>query len=313
MKGNSFSRRWRLRDERMIAWRLPLPQRSAGEAPAPHNSYFASTGSTITNLPIEPLSVNLMRPVILAKRVSSLPRPTFSPGFTRVPRCRTMIVPPGTTCPPNALKPSRCEFESRPFREVPCPFLCAISNPFSVASCQLNRCCRDQRNLFLLRRFLRSLLRSRLLLRFFRYWLATMLLDSCLSLLGLGRFLRELGSLEALPTECDFGDAYRGESLPMTLQLLVLLFALVVKDQHFCAAAFFYDLADYARVRALADLALFAGHRQHRKLHLAIAASPELLYSNHIAGRHPVLLPTGADNRVHTSASVKCRLKSARK
>jgi hypothetical protein len=93
------------------------------EPPAYSATY---TGSIITNLPIEPLFMNLIRPVILAKRVSSLPRPTLSPGFTRVPRCRTMIVPPGTTCPPNALNPSRCEFESRPFREVPCPFLCAI-------------------------------------------------------------------------------------------------------------------------------------------------------------------------------------------
>jgi hypothetical protein len=38
--------------------------------------------------------LNLIRPVILAKRVSSFPRPTFNPGFTRVPRCRTIIVPP---------------------------------------------------------------------------------------------------------------------------------------------------------------------------------------------------------------------------
>src|SRR5215469_7060474 len=167
MKGNSFSRRWRLRDERMIAWRLPLPQRSAGEAPAPHNSYFASTGSTITNLPIEPLSVNLMRPVILAKRVSSLPRPTLSPGFTRVPRCRTMIVPPGTTCPPNALNPSRCEFESRPFLDVPCPFLCAIyqvlSGQLPVLRCEGKMPHRDSRPggrrcLLLLRRFLCGLL-----------------------------------------------------------------------------------------------------------------------------------------------------------
>jgi len=91
--------------------------------------YFAAaaSGSTITNFPIDPLSTNLIRPVILAKSVSSLPRPTFSPGFTRVPRCRTMIVPPGTSCPPKALNPSRCAFESRPFREVPCPFLCAIN------------------------------------------------------------------------------------------------------------------------------------------------------------------------------------------
>src|SRR6185436_5343683 len=48
------------------------------------------------------------------------------PGFTRVPRWRTMIVPPGTICPPNALNPSRCAFESRPFRELPNPFLCAM-------------------------------------------------------------------------------------------------------------------------------------------------------------------------------------------
>src|SRR5277367_5406959 len=58
-----------------------------------------------------------MRPVIFANKVSSLPRPTFKPGFTRVPRCRTIMVPPGTSCPPKALNPSRCEFESRPLRD----------------------------------------------------------------------------------------------------------------------------------------------------------------------------------------------------
>src|SRR5216684_5912641 len=96
------------------------------EAKARANYSATSIGSTITNFPIEPLFRNLIRPVILANKVSSLPRPTFSPGLTRVPRCRTMIVPPGTICPPNALNPSRCAFESRPFRDVPCPFLCAI-------------------------------------------------------------------------------------------------------------------------------------------------------------------------------------------
>src|SRR5258707_854808 len=111
-----------------------------GQAQSLPQDYFASiaSGSIITNFPIDPLLRNLMRPVILANRVSSLPRPTFSPGLTRVPRWRTMIVPPGTSCPPKALKPSRCAFESRPFREVPCPFLCAINSVsrFSVASCQ---------------------------------------------------------------------------------------------------------------------------------------------------------------------------------
>src|SRR5208337_2916629 len=103
-------------------------RRSAMPIQQTDENYSAtSIGSTITNLPIEPLFRNLIRPVILAKSVSSLPRPTLSPGFTRVPRCRTMIVPPGTICPPKALNPSRCAFESRPFREVPCPFLCAMN------------------------------------------------------------------------------------------------------------------------------------------------------------------------------------------
>src|SRR5579864_1277410 len=37
-----------------------------------------------------------------------------------------MIEPPETTWPPKAFTPSRCEFESRPFLELPNPFLCAI-------------------------------------------------------------------------------------------------------------------------------------------------------------------------------------------
>src|SRR3984893_2890940 len=65
-------------------------------------------------------------PAILAKSVSSLPRPTFSPGKNRVPRWRTRIEPPLTSCPPKRLTPRRCEFESRPLREEPCPFLCAM-------------------------------------------------------------------------------------------------------------------------------------------------------------------------------------------
>src|ERR1043166_595625 len=44
----------------------------------------------------------------------------------RVPRCRTMIEPPGTSWPPKTFTPRRCEFESRPFLELPNPFLCAI-------------------------------------------------------------------------------------------------------------------------------------------------------------------------------------------
>src|SRR5580692_7755063 len=37
-----------------------------------------------------------------------------------------MIEPPGTSWPPKTFTPRRCAFESRPFLELPNPFLCAI-------------------------------------------------------------------------------------------------------------------------------------------------------------------------------------------
>src|ERR1700683_1069909 len=80
----------------------------------------------LTNLPIRPRSLNSTTPVTLAKSVSSLPQPTFVPGLSLVPRCRTMIEPPGTNWPPKTFTPSRCALESRPFLELPKPFLCAI-------------------------------------------------------------------------------------------------------------------------------------------------------------------------------------------
>src|SRR5215471_13551394 len=76
--------------------------------------------------PCAPWFSNLTRPVIFAKMVSSLPSPAFRPGLNRRPRWRTMIVPPLTRLPSCAFTPRRCELESRPFRELPCPFLCAI-------------------------------------------------------------------------------------------------------------------------------------------------------------------------------------------
>src|SRR5882672_1005231 len=79
-----------------------------------------------TNLPIRPRSLNSTTPVTLANSVSSLPQPTFVPGLIFVPRCRTMMEPPGTSWPPKTFTPSRCALESRPFLELPSPFLCAI-------------------------------------------------------------------------------------------------------------------------------------------------------------------------------------------
>src|SRR5579872_518812 len=80
----------------------------------------------LTNLPMRPRSLNSTTPVTLANSESSLAQPTLMPGLILVPRCRTMIDPPGTTWPPKTLTPNRCALESRPFLELPKPFLCAI-------------------------------------------------------------------------------------------------------------------------------------------------------------------------------------------
>src|SRR6266850_7625223 len=70
-------------------------------------------------------------PAILANSVSSLPMPTFRPRLNLVPRWRTRIDPPLTSWPPKRFTPSRCEWLSRPFRELPTPFLCAIQNSWT--------------------------------------------------------------------------------------------------------------------------------------------------------------------------------------
>src|ERR1700732_504382 len=80
----------------------------------------------LMNLPLRPRSRKTTIPWTFANSVSSLPRPTFAPGLKRVPRCRTRMDPPVTSSPPNAFTPRRCALESRPFLELPRPFLCAI-------------------------------------------------------------------------------------------------------------------------------------------------------------------------------------------
>src|SRR5208282_3004842 len=76
--------------------------------------------------PMRPLSSNLTKPATLANRVSSLPRPTLTPGLYLVPRWRTRMEPPLTNWPPKRFTPSRWPWESRPLTEEPPPFLCAI-------------------------------------------------------------------------------------------------------------------------------------------------------------------------------------------
>src|ERR1700693_6049861 len=80
----------------------------------------------LMNFPLRPRSRKTTMPWTFAKSVSSLPWPTFSPALKRVPRCRTRMEPPVTSSPPKAFTPRRCALESRPFFELPRPFLCAI-------------------------------------------------------------------------------------------------------------------------------------------------------------------------------------------
>src|SRR5277367_5838889 len=53
--------------------------------------------------------------------------PTLAPGEYLVPRWRTRMLPASTTSPPNFLTPSRRPGESRPLRELPPAFLCAMA------------------------------------------------------------------------------------------------------------------------------------------------------------------------------------------
>src|SRR5262245_29334500 len=67
------------------------------------------------------------KPSLRAYRVWSTPSPTFCPGRKRVPRCRTRMLPAVTNWPPKRFTPSICGLESRPLRELPTPFLCAMA------------------------------------------------------------------------------------------------------------------------------------------------------------------------------------------
>src|SRR4051794_17023270 len=99
----------------------PKPQLSLGAA-----------GSTSTSL--RPLRLpNFTSPGAVANSVSSPPRPTFSPGWKRVPRWRTMIAPGPTIVPSYTLTPRRCAAESRPLRVEPPPLVFDIELPLLPA------------------------------------------------------------------------------------------------------------------------------------------------------------------------------------
>src|SRR3954463_8532367 len=52
--------------------------------------------------------------------------PTLEPGCHLVPRWRARMLPASTCCPPYLFTPSRRPAVSRPLREEPPAFLCAI-------------------------------------------------------------------------------------------------------------------------------------------------------------------------------------------
>src|SRR5216684_5853443 len=103
----------------------------------PGNGYSAasagrsSAGRGTTEMKVRPPIpfLNCTAPSSSANSVWSRPMPTRSPGWNLVPRCRTMMLPGMTISPPNFLTPSRRPALSRPLREEPPAFLCAISNP----------------------------------------------------------------------------------------------------------------------------------------------------------------------------------------
>src|SRR5215472_17589325 len=99
----------------------------------------------------------------------------------------------------------------------------------------------------------------------------------------------------------------------MAAQLFVLFLALVMEDEDFRSASFADDLADNASVRLGADLPLLTGNCDDREFDLAIGAGSDFLHSNHIPGRHPVLLSTSADHRVHNVCLRQMWLESARR
>src|SRR5258708_1044688 len=89
--------------------------------------------ASMTSMSLRPLRrPKRTTPSAVANRVSSPPRPTLSPGWKRVPRWRTMMVPARTLVPAPTLTPRRCAAESRPLREEAAPFFFDMVDPCSA-------------------------------------------------------------------------------------------------------------------------------------------------------------------------------------
>src|SRR5215468_3968710 len=133
--------------------------------------------------------------------------PTLAPAWKVVPRWRTRMLPAGTTWPPKRFTPRRWPGESRPLRELPPAFLCAIA---------------------LLLLGLRGLRLGRLRLRLRRAFGGSgRLLGRGFRLGGLLRGLLAVGQ--------DLGDAQDGQVLAVAVLAAVVVPALLLEDQHLVA------------------------------------------------------------------------------
>src|SRR5690606_9002930 len=102
------------------------PRRSG--APRNRWGYPQAAGTTLTvRRFFAPLIANSTVPSTSANRVWSRPRPTPGPGWNWVPRWRTMMLPASMAWPPYIFTPRYFGLESRPLREEPTPFLCAMA------------------------------------------------------------------------------------------------------------------------------------------------------------------------------------------
>ena len=93
-----------------------------------YNETATFSGTTLTVFLLRPKRSKLTWPSILAYSVSSLPIPTFCPGWILVPRCPTITLPAETYWPSPHFTPSILGLDSRPLRELPTPILCAKAN-----------------------------------------------------------------------------------------------------------------------------------------------------------------------------------------
>ena len=177
-----------------------------------------------------PFAWSRTRPRLRAARTACGPCPCRRPrpGAIWCPRWRTMMLPARTLWPPDFFTPSRRPAESRPLRDEPPAFLCAMIR-FLTSSASARASCQSWR-LGFARGWLPApawpwpswrqawSLRLGLLLGLFR--------------LRLGGQLRRL-----LAVGQDLGDAERGELLAMALLATIIRAPLLLEDDDFVGAA----------------------------------------------------------------------------